>query len=84
MAKAATHSTKVKSKSKAVSKDELIDNHVSTNQCKKAVDALMTHVAKAVAKRDENELLGGKEENVWLVLTVKRSHAEKKLKPQRM
>jgi ribosome biogenesis protein UTP30 len=73
-----------KATSKSVQKDELIDSRVSEAQCKKAVDALTNHAAKVSKERDENELLGGKEENVWLVLTVKRSHPEKKLKPQRM
>ena len=73
-----------KASSKSAKSEELIDSRVSATQCKKAVDALMNHATKLAKQRDENELLGGREENVWLVLTVKRSHPEKKLKPQRM
>ena len=79
-----TQKVMAKTTTKATQMDELIDNHVSSNQCKKAVEALTSHAVKIAKKRDENELLEGKEENVWLVLTVKRSHPEKKLKPQRM
>jgi ribosome biogenesis protein UTP30 len=35
-------------------------------------------------KREENELLPGKEEYIWLQISVKRVHAEAKLKPRRI
>ena len=63
---------------------ELIDDHVSTRQCKLAVDALLEHEAKRYAKQQESQLLPGKEQHVWLVVTVKQMHPEKKLKPHRM
>lgn len=64
--------------------DELIGEHVSLMQCKKAVTSLTTHVTKVTKQKEGNELLPGKEENVWLVLSVKKTTPEKKLKPHRM
>lgn len=64
--------------------DELIDSHVSSNQCKKAVKALVEHAAKFAKAKEEKELLPGKEENIWLVLSVKKTTPEKKLKPFKM
>lgn len=63
---------------------ELIDNHVSVKQCRRAITALMEYVLKEQQKREENELLPGKEENIWLQLAVKEVHSEAKLKPHRM
>ncbi|KAG8773508.1 hypothetical protein FRC12_002504 [Ceratobasidium sp. 428] len=59
----------------------LIDSHVSVKQAKLAVDALLKHAAKVQAERDETELLGAKDELVWLNVNVKQVHPEKKLKP---
>lgn len=63
---------------------DLIDSHVSTNQCKKAVSALIKHVLKTSKQKEETQLLPDREENVWLVVTVKKDHPEKKLKPFKM
>lgn len=63
---------------------KLIDEHVSEKQCKMAVDALLDHALKAQQKKQDTELLADKEQNVWLVVTVKQMHPEKKLKPHRM
>lgn len=63
---------------------ELIDSHVSVKQCHRAVDALLKHARAAEKKREESELLPGKEQHVWLVLAVKQMHPEKKLKPFKM
>lgn len=63
---------------------ELIDNHVSVKQCRRAITALMEYVLKEQQRREENELLPGKEENIWLQLAVKEVHAEAKLKPHKM
>jgi ribosome biogenesis protein UTP30 len=63
---------------------ELIDGHVSIKQCKRAVAALMEYAFKEQQKREENELLPGKQECVWLQVSVKQVHAEAKLKPHRM
>ena len=63
---------------------ELIDDHVSVKQCGRAVTALMEYVLKEKQKREENELLPGKEENIWLQIAVKEVHAEAKLKPHKM
>ena len=63
---------------------ELIDGHASVKQCTQAVTALMEYALKQQQKREENELLSGKEEYIWLQISVKRVHAEAKLKPRRM
>ncbi|KAI5122816.1 hypothetical protein M0805_000158 [Coniferiporia weirii] len=67
-----------------MAKGELIDSRVPLTQCKKAVTALVSHATKAAKQSEENELLPEKEENVWLVLSVKRTTPEKKLKPFRI
>jgi len=63
---------------------QLIDDHVSAKQCRRAIAALMEYALKQQQKREENELLPGKEENIWLQIAVKEVHAEAKLKPHRM
>lgn len=62
----------------------LIDEHVSEKQCKLAINALLDHTLKTQEKKQEKELLAGKEQNVWLVVAVRQMHPEKKLKPHRM
>ncbi|KAI0739474.1 ribosomal protein L1p/L10e family-domain-containing protein [Daedaleopsis nitida] len=62
----------------------LIDDHVSTQQCKRALDALLTHAAKHDKQKEETQLLPGKEQNVWLVVNTKVMHPEKKLKPAKI
>lgn len=68
----------------AASKTELVDEHVSAHQCKLAVEALLKHESKRQAQQQESQLLPGREQNVWLNVTVKQMHPEKKLKPHRM
>ncbi len=68
----------------AGSQIELIDEHVSASQCKLAVEALLTHEVKRQAEQQESQLLPGKEQTIWLGVTLKQMHAEKKLKPHRM
>ena len=63
---------------------ELIDSHVSAKQCGRAVTALMEYALKHQEKRDESELLPGKEENIWLQIAVKEIHGQAKLKPHKM
>ena len=65
-------------------KDELIDSKVSSSQCKLAIDALLKHALKHKSEQEKNELLPGKEQFIWLMLAVKKVHAEKKLKPYKM
>ncbi|GBE85077.1 Putative ribosome biogenesis protein [Sparassis crispa] len=67
-----------------MSKATLIDDHVSATQSKKAVDALLTHMLKVEEKKADNELLPGKEQNIWLVVTTKQMYPEKKLKPSKI
>ena len=63
---------------------ELLDGHVSLKQCRHAVTALMEYALKQQEKREENELLPGKEESIWFQISVKEIHGEAKLKPHRM
>ncbi|KAF9468667.1 ribosomal protein L1p/L10e family-domain-containing protein, partial [Collybia nuda] len=64
-----------------MAKDELIDSHVSLNQCKLAVEALHAHALKREKKLQESELLPGKEPNIWLNVTVKKIPPGHKFKP---
>lgn len=64
--------------------DEIIDEHVSLNQSRLAVEALLSHASKFQEKKSQTELLPGKEQNVWLTVAVKQMHPEKKLKPHKM
>jgi len=63
---------------------QLIDDHVSAKQSGRAVTALMEYALKQQQKREETELLPGKEENIWLQIAVKEVHAEAKLKPHKI
>jgi ribosome biogenesis protein UTP30 len=67
-----------------MAKDELVDAHVSLQQCEKAIKALHSHQTKKHAEMQENELLPGKEEYIWLNVTVKRVSPTLKIKPVRM
>ncbi|KAF8172855.1 ribosomal protein L1p/L10e family-domain-containing protein [Mycena galopus ATCC 62051] len=60
---------------------DLIDAHVSVQQCKKAVDALHAHAQKRAQKQEATELLPGKEQNVWLNVTVKKIASAHRFKP---
>ncbi|KDN43998.1 hypothetical protein RSAG8_05730, partial [Rhizoctonia solani AG-8 WAC10335] len=60
---------------------KLIDSHVSTKQAKLAIDALLKHNKKHQAEKEDSELLGAKEEVVWLNVAVKKAYPEKRLKP---
>ncbi|KAI0762023.1 ribosomal protein L1p/L10e family-domain-containing protein [Trametes elegans] len=62
----------------------LIDGHVSAQQCKRAVDALLAHATKFEEEKAEGQLLNGKEQNVWLVVNTKLMHPEKKIKPAKI
>lgn len=61
-----------------------LDEHVSVAAVEKAVSALLSHVEKTRNDQDESELLGAREDFVWLVVATKRMSPEKKLKPYRM
>ncbi|KAI0049417.1 ribosomal protein L1 [Auriscalpium vulgare] len=67
-----------------MAKDDLIDDHLSARQSKRAVIALLDHAIKHQAKREESELLPGKEQNVWLQVAVKTMQPERKLKPYKI
>ena len=64
--------------------DELIDSKVSLKQCRLAVEALHAHQSKRLEKLQETELLPGKEQNIWLNVTVKKIPSGHKFKPVKM
>jgi ribosome biogenesis protein UTP30 len=61
--------------------DELIDEHVSLQQCQKAVDALHSYETKRQQELQETELIAGKEPNIWLNVTVKKIPPGHRIKP---
>ena len=67
-----------------MSKDVLIDDHVSLKQCRKAVEALHSHELKKKEKLEETQLLPGKEQHIWLNVTVKQIPVHYKHKPLKM
>ena len=68
-----------------MAKDILIDKHVSTKQCEKAIGALLTHTHKRRAEEDESTLFRDEEQAVWLVIALKQMQPNAyKLKPHRM
>ena len=67
-----------------MSKDVLIDTHVSLKQCRQAVEVLHSHELKKKEKSDETQLLPGKEQHIWLNVTVKQIPIHYKLKPLKM
>jgi ribosome biogenesis protein UTP30 len=60
---------------------EQIDSHVSVKQAQLAINALHKHALKVQKEKEESELLPGKEQNIWLVIGVKKIYPEGKLKP---
>ncbi|KAG6335617.1 hypothetical protein ID866_3474 [Astraeus odoratus] len=67
-----------------MAKTELIDSHVSLKQCELAVEALHEYATKREKEQEENELLPGREQHVWLQVTVKVMQPVQKLKPIRV
>ena len=63
---------------------ELIDSRVSLKQCKLAVHALHAHQSRKEQEIQESELLPGKEQNIWLNVTVKKMSSGHKFKPVKM
>ncbi|KAJ7205960.1 ribosomal protein L1p/L10e family-domain-containing protein [Mycena pura] len=61
--------------------DELIDGHVSLKQCSLAVNTLHAHAAKIEKQQEESQLLSGKEQTVWLNVTVKKVASAHRFKP---
>jgi ribosome biogenesis protein UTP30 len=67
-----------------MAQQELIDSRVSLKQCKLAVHALHAHQSKKEQELQESELLPGKEQNIWLNVTVKKIPSGHKFKPVKM
>ncbi|KAJ3979997.1 ribosomal protein L1p/L10e family-domain-containing protein [Lentinula detonsa] len=63
-----------------MAKDELIDDRVSLDQCKKAVDALFAHVTEFTAKKAETQLLPDAEQSFWLTVALKKQPQSSSLK----
>ncbi|KAL1692024.1 ribosomal protein L1p/L10e family-domain-containing protein [Schizophyllum commune] len=64
--------------------DQLIDGHVSQKQAEKALNALLAYATKRAEKQAETELLGGREQHVWLNIAEKTIVPNRRLKPQRI
>jgi ribosome biogenesis protein UTP30 len=68
-----------------MAKDTLIDKHVSTKQCEKAIEALLKYTQKRRAEEDESTLFRDEEQAIWLVIALKQIQPNAyKLKPHRM
>jgi len=68
-----------------MAKDTLIDEHVSTKQCEKAIEALLKYTQKRRAEEDESTLFRDEEQAIWLVIALKQMQPNAhKLKPHRM
>ncbi|KIY63840.1 ribosomal protein L1 [Cylindrobasidium torrendii FP15055 ss-10] len=63
---------------------DLIDERVSLDQCKRAIEALHAHQKARDAEREDTELLGAKEPAVWLNVAVKKIPAQQKVMPVRI
>ncbi|KAJ3869102.1 ribosomal protein L1p/L10e family-domain-containing protein [Lentinula novae-zelandiae] len=63
-----------------MAKDKLIDDRVSLNQCKQAVDALFTHVSDVAAKKADTQLLPDAEQSFWLTVALKKQPQSSSLK----
>ncbi|KAH7913958.1 ribosomal protein L1p/L10e family-domain-containing protein [Hygrophoropsis aurantiaca] len=67
-----------------MAKTELIDSHVSVKQCKLAVESLHAYASKKEKEKEDNELLPGNEQHIWLQIAVKKMHTESKIKPHKI
>jgi len=67
-----------------MAKDELLDSRVSVAQCKKTIDTIHQYASKKAAKAAETELLGPKEEYIWLTIALKKAPATSSFKPIKM
>ncbi|KXN82821.1 Putative ribosome biogenesis protein C8F11.04 [Leucoagaricus sp. SymC.cos] len=67
-----------------MAKETLVDDHVSSSQILKAVEALHAYESKKQAQREETELLPGKEPNIWLNVTVKQVAPKNRIKPYKI
>jgi ribosome biogenesis protein UTP30 len=68
----------------AMAQSELIDEHVSLEQCSRAVISLHAHEIKKKEKFEEGQLLPAREQNLWLNVTVKTIPTGHRLKPVKM
>jgi ribosome biogenesis protein UTP30 len=57
---------------------------VNTQQCDKALKALLAHVAKVQEKRQEDDLLGEQDEKLYLVVGLKKPSKRQVHKPIRL
>lgn len=62
----------------------LVDDHVPLQAIEDAASAIVSYISKSRALAEEKELLGAREDFVWLIVSSKRVSPEKKLKPHRM
>lgn len=65
-------------------KTELIDERVSLEQCKLAVDSLHAHEIKKVQEAENSELLPPQKPAVWLNVVLKQIPIRTKIKPKKI
>lgn len=56
----------------AMSKDELIDSHVSSKNTQAAIEAILKHASKQHELEEETEILGASEQRISLSIGKKR------------
>lgn len=56
---------------------------VDTEQCRKAIHALVKHLGKQKASQEQNELIS-RDEHLFLVVTLKEMYAREKTMPIRL
>ncbi|KAF7324839.1 hypothetical protein MKEN_00525800 [Mycena kentingensis (nom. inval.)] len=66
---------------KSAAPPALIDGRVSLDQCQRAVDALHTHFTNREQAREGKDLLGTKDQHVWVNVTVKKIASAHRFKP---
>lgn len=57
---------------------------INTQQCEKALKALLSHVVKVQEKSEENDLLGAQDQNLFLVVGLKKPSKRQVHKPIRL
>jgi len=67
-----------------MSQHQLVADRISNADVENAVAALSSYISRTRVQQDHNELLGWKEEFVWLIVSTKQMNPTPKKKPRRM
>jgi len=67
-----------------MSQHPLVADRISSADIENAVAALSSYISRTRAQQDHNELLGWKEEFVWLIVSTKQMNPTPPKKPRRM